>query len=697
MTLRKILIIPFIISLIFFAVYSSPVISDLQELMGDAYPWFVATVGVILALTMQFLAHTMRAYKMTFLMRPAAHTSVSVQFKALSIGYLFNTVLPFRLGELIRTQVIAFSHTISFGFSLALVIIERLVDVIVLTTLALIFIWTGILPDSTMPYVMSAGVITLTILAIVVILTREYMPVMKFVHKTTALYNDTIKVRMRFKYWSVLYGLRQVATPPRIVGYLLLSLTMWAGYAISVWLILISVVPFVVTPAHVAAPFYAMAIPFGPANLGTYSHVYYELTQEQSLLIEKAQALATWAFLVIPMGLVGLINTLRSKVPVWRRFKNGVDTSDLVNKLARERDISHELALFLDNYFRGNSLSRIVNKREHAKDFKLLRYFKGGSDAITILVNKAGKNMVEKIIAIDLKDRLKAQYDWLVRYADKNVVKVGGEETADEYYAINLEYQPDDEMFFEYMHHSSLDESKRVLNETWRALNRTVHKNTKKIVDHEAVDAYINKHFYECLEKALSVSDDLSAVTVSANITINGRQYKNAYAIMTAIKKHRTAMKDLATYTSSGAVHGDVAIDNILVNRTNGAVTLIDPAPDGNIINGRVFDFGKNMQSLYCGYEFLFRSDEPATLGSDGSIFYRDQKSLRYTQLCNYVRDELAPKYLTKAEQRAMIFHAGVLLIRRLKHQVYQDPQLSLAMYAAGVKALNDFYSEYQV
>lgn len=101
------------------------------------------------------------------------------------------------------------------------------------------------------------------------------------------------------------------------------------------------------------------------------------------------------------------------------------------------------------------------------------------------------------------------------------------------------------------------------------------------------------------------------------------------------------------------------------------------------------------MQSLYCGYEFLFRGDEPALLGVDGSIVYRDQKSLRYTQLCDYVRSELAPKYLTQAEQRAMLFHAGVLLIRRLKHQVYQDPQLTLSMYASGVKTLNDFYDQY--
>jgi hypothetical protein len=696
MTLRKILIIPFIISLIFFGIYSSSMLADLRELMGGAYPWFVASMGIVLAVAVQFLAHTIRAYKMSYLMKPIARTSVDMQFRALSIGYLFNTVLPFRIGELIRTQVIAFNQVISFGFSLAMIIIERLIDVMMLTVVAQVFVQVDVLPRSIQPYLISAGGIALAVLAIILVVTGEYAPVVRFVHRFTSLYNDTIKVRMRFKYWSILYGLKQVATPSRIGIYVLFSAAMWTSYAVSVWLLLVAVQPFVVATAHIAAPFYAMSIPFGPANLGSYSHVYYELTQGQPILTEKSQALATWAFLVIPMGVVGLFNTLRSRVPVWRRLKKGADTSDLVNKLARERDISHELALFLDNYFKGNTLSRIVNRREQAKDFRLLRYFKGGSDAITILVDKSGKSVVEKIIAIDLKDRLKAQYDWLVAHKDKNIVTVKGEETADDYYAINLEYHPDDEMFFEHMHHSSLDESKRVLNETWQALNRTVHKKTKKVVDHEAVTGYINKHFYECLEKALSVSGDLSAVTTSETIVINGKQYMNAYAIMATIKKNRAAMKDLATYTSSGAVHGDVAIDNILVDKSTGRVTIIDPAPDGNIINGRVFDFGKNMQSLYCGYEFLFRSDEPATLGTDGSISYRDQRSLRYTQLCNYVRDELAPKYLTKAEQRAIIFHAGVLLIRRLKHQVYQDPQLTLPMYAAGVKALNDFYDTYR-
>jgi hypothetical protein len=102
------------------------------------------------------------------------------------------------------------------------------------------------------------------------------------------------------------------------------------------------------------------------------------------------------------------------------------------------------------------------------------------------------------------------------------------------------------------------------------------------------------------------------------------------------------------------------------------------------------------MQSLYCGYEFIVRSDDFIRLQADGSIEYYNRRSVPYMQLCDYVREELSAQYLTEHERRAMIFHAGALLIRRLKHQVYQAPGVTLAIYGAGIQALNDFLNFYE-
>lgn len=694
MTLRKVLIIPFLIAIAFFVVFSVPIFGDTKFFMDGSLIGGLIVPGVIGAIIVQFVAHYIRAYKMRYLMDRTVNTSSGLQFRALSIGYLFDMILPFRIGELIRAQVVAYAKSISFGFSLALVVVERTLDLVFLSLFGGLFVLIGIFPTGVIPYLAISSAIGVAIIIVIAMIWREYVPFMSLVRRFSNVFNESLKVQMRFKYWSIMYGLQQTITKGRVVKYVILTFIMWAGYALSVLVLLLSMKSEVYNAVQVFSPFYAVSVPSGPANLESYSHIYSQFTQN-SFMADKTLVLVTWVFLIVPMSLVGLYNLALLKTPVWRKLQNGFETDDLVNKLSRKRDISRGLALFLDNYLDGNSLSRIVNRRERQDDFKLVRYFKGGSDAITILVNSNRRNIVEKIIALDLKDRLKAQYDWLVEYRDPHIIEALGDTTGDDYYAIELDYDKENDMFFDYIHRSSLKESKRVMDDIWSTLNRTVHKKGKRVTDVAAVKKYIDKHFYGCLEKSLDVSDDLKAVIGQDEITINGRRYLNAYAVMDKIMENKDIMKEIGTYTHSGAVHGDVIVDNILVNRSTGSVTIIDPAPDGNIINGRVFDFGKNMQSLYCGYEFLFRGSEPALLGDDGSISYRDEQSLRYTQLCDYVRNVLAPQYLSEPEQRAMIFHAGILMMRRLKHQVYQDPKLTLAMYAAGVKTLNDFYAMY--
>lgn len=693
MTLRKLLIIPFIVSIIFFLAFSSSVISDFKEMAGLSLNIPILVLFVTIALALQFTGHILRAYKMKLLMHSTVATSVKLQFRALSMGYLFNTLLPFRFGEFIRAQVVAYTKSISFAYSFVSIVIERLFDLALLIIGAAVLVALAVFPSTIIAHLILASIIGLIVATILIAIVTEYPPLLRFAYGASNLLNDDLKIKSRFKYWTVMYGIRQSVSARGVAIYAGLTVLMWVFYVSAVWVLLIGFTGMIADGRYALIPFYASSIPFGPANLGAYSNVYYELASSGTVL--KAQALLTWAFLVIPMGFVGLYNLAYTRIPVWRKLQQGAETEDLVNKVSRHKDISHDMNLFLENYFNGNTLSKIINRRERGEDFKLLKFFKGGSDAVTILVNKRNKNMVEKIIALELKGRLQAQYLWLKRYKDKNIVKVLGENTEEDYYAIELDYNPNNEMFFDYMHKSSLEEAKRVLDDTWDTLNRTVHRDTKKVVNTKGVKEYIDKHFYQCLNKSLSISSDLEAVVHQKKITINGKKYTNAYTLMGKILSNKEIIKDIASYASSGDVHGDVAVDNILVDSVVGKVTIIDPAPDGNIINGRVFDFGKNLQSLYCGYEFLFRSTDPAVLGEDGSISYKDQRSSRYVQLCEYVRDELSKKYLTESEQRATLFHAGVLLIRRLKHQVYQDPQLTLSMYAAGVKALNDFYDQY--
>lgn len=705
MSLKKFLSIPLLISLVAF-IYFSPTLAESFQTVVNNLEFNVAFFAtLLLAALLQICGHLVRARKAELLFSPVKDSTTRFQFRALSIGYLFNALLPFRLGELIRARIIAGGLDISFGFSLCLIIIERAFDALILGCIGvIILIFASNVDTAFIVYVI--GLLALAALVFITssVVVKQNVMLLNLFYRITAVFRDSTKNSLRFKAWSAIYGMQRVLYPKLLIRYIGLSLISWFFYICSTLVVAQYLFAHFSSGSKLllsSAPYYGVAIPSGPANLGTFSKAMnivtapVHLTATDTLMFN----LLAWSVLIVPISAIGLILLFfKTKETLWRKAQQPASTNSLINKLRRSEDISQEMSSFLENYFSGNTLSRIVHRLELRNNFRLLKYFKGGSDAITILVLEDGKEIVKKIIPLEFEDRLQAQYEWLAKRKNKpGIVKVLSEERAEDYYAINLEYRKENAMLFEYMHHNPIDKSEKLIDEVWGYLFKEVHKDQGKLQLHpKERDAYVKKHIYGCLEKAGQVDVKLLDAAEPKQIIINGREYDNLYQVMDKIKKHPRAWKDIANYKETGAVHGDVAVDNILVSEKNGHALIIDPAPDGNIINGPVFDFSKNMQSLYCGYEFLLRDGDPVDLLDGRIINYRDHSSSQYTQLCDYVRSELAPKHLSESEQRAMLFHAGALHIRRLKHQVHYNPANALKFYAVGVKTLNDFLAQYE-
>lgn len=705
MSLRKFLILPLLVSVGIFIYFSRDIYNSLLILFGQVHITIYFVVILVFAVSFQICGHIVRSKKAEILFSPVKPNTTRFQFRALSIGYLFDALLPLRLGELVRARVIAGAFELSFGLTIALIAFERFIDALIIGLLGLsTLLLLGVV---NIALVWSIGLIVIAIIGIglVAFIASGNKRLLRFVHSTTSIFKPGLKDNIRFKVWSLIYGLRQTLVKKQLKQYLYLTLLSWAFYLLSVCVLVVGLFPgspIIKKLAMTVAPYFGLAIPAGPASLGVFSHASNSIissTQMSSSQLIGFDLLA-WLVLIIPMSIIGLaLLATKTRETLWRKTLHQVSLSSLENKLLRTEDISHEMASFLDNFFSGNSLSHIVHKLELQPNFRLIKYFKGGSDAITILASQDKKKIVKKIIPLEFEDRLSAQHDWLVRYQGAHgIVNVLREDKHPNYYSIDLEYRPEDIMFFEFMHKNRLSYSKKVLDDVWaiiyknvygKRLGKTVTTHNRKRTD------YINKHILGCLEKAGAVDAELLRAMDSPTLIINGEEYDNILQVLEKIKKHPAAWNDIATYKESALVHGDVAVDNILVSKIDRSPLIIDPAPDGNIINGPVFDFGKNMQSLYCGYEFLLRDDDPVYLTDNNVINYNQYKSAQFDYLCDYVRQTLAPKYLSKSEQNAMLFHAGALLIRRLKHQVYFNPSNTLKFYAEGVKTLNDFLAQY--
>ncbi len=99
--------------------------SHLSEALREAnYIYIIPTIIIM------FISHYFRAIRWSTLIAPIKKVSVLNLFSATMIGFMANSVLPARIGEVIRPVMIARKENIKITTSFATVVMERIFDVL---------------------------------------------------------------------------------------------------------------------------------------------------------------------------------------------------------------------------------------------------------------------------------------------------------------------------------------------------------------------------------------------------------------------------------------------------------------------------------------------------------------------------------------------------------------------------------------
>lgn len=671
----------------------------LQTLPGNWWTYIAIAVAV------QLCGHWLRVLRTKTVIDQVKPSRAVEQFGALGIGYLFNTLLPLRLGELIRSAIIAMRLRISFVYTFAVIILERAIDLLFIGCVVILvsFAFSGRAATTLLLAAVGAIVLAGLVITLLVLLVRENKRLLAFIWRVSSWLNVSLSNSFRFKVWSLIFGLQQFIRRKRAIRqYALLAVASWACYILSM---IVLAIPILDTPSSsqtfVAAtsPYVAVSAPTGPAYIASYEEVMRPvIVSTASHPRLETYIILSWLVLSLPMFLVGFTALFWLKFKPVRRTKP-LDNASFSNKLLRRHDLSQEFPAFLDTYFLGHNLSRVLHKIEVAGELSLVKFFKGGSNAITMLALQGNKLFVKKIVPPEYRSRLRNQYLWLRKHQKlRQIVNVLDEQTTDSYYAIDLEYRPDNIPFFEYLHDRPLRSSKRILDEVWAYMFKHVYTGLGPLTEHtKERNEYVKDRLENKLKQAAEASTDLAQIMKFDKVMVNGEVYDSLPIVIKRIKRHKQAWKDLATYRASDAAHGDLTIDNILIDMPSEKPLLIDPSDD-NQIRGPILDFGRHIQSLIAGYEFLCFDDDPVTWtpGDIPSIHFHDLRSARYMHLYDHVMKEIAPKYLSEAELRSVPFHAGLFYGRVLAHRVVINPENVLKFYGVSVKLLNDFLAQYE-
>jgi hypothetical protein len=648
-----------------------------------------------LAVGIQLVGHWLRAVKHRYLLEQIRPIRTTEVFKGQMIGFLFNTILPFRIGELVRAHYIGKGVSISRAAVFATIIFERLFDSLVVVAIGLL-LFSQIDASASLHYTLIGIALVAVVLAFILYSARTQQKyLLVSIHRLSGIFNDGLRDRCRMICWAGIYCLKNAITARLMPRYIALTATMWLCYLLSAFVLitaLVSAVPAFDRILANLAVYFSVSVPSGPAYLHTFRDLF---TDVSGLTAHTLQAtnipFALWLLLSIPTVILGL-GFLAARQRIYHGKTNDV-MHVLKNKLYRDADITKEFSNFLDAYFKGDQINRILTSEELAGSFQVIKTFKGGSNALTLLAWQDEQMVVKKITLKQYQEKLEAQYQWLFsRRKHAHIAKALAEHTDHpDFYAIDIEYRDDYIPFFDVIHASSISENKKILLAVCEFVDKHVYRPVKKVTDAGALlDDYITHKVIGKITDAANGNLPIAHLLTYDSVIVNGKEVQNFSSIIETITQHPQAMADLKDIIVC-PIQGDLTIDNLIVNPDSGDFIILDPNNE-NAISDPIVDYAKLMQSVHSGYEFLYSL--PACTIKENHITFEERRSVQYDELYKVLTTHLK-KELSKERYRAILFHEAVHYCRMLTYRVSINPDTAAAFYCIAVRLFNEFMEQY--
>ncbi len=285
--------------------------SRFWDALGGADYWWLIPVLLTIGLDLW-----LKVLKWQMLLVPAGRVSQVNLLYSMSVGYLVNTVLPGRLGELARTYMLAKVEGVSTVAVLSTVALDRILDVVGVAVLLAVVLPTTDLPswigDSGL--LVGIGGIALLVLCILLAYPRWRSLFLRLLSSAPRFPGKDLIERWADALCLGMEGLKGV-------GPLLRIMVATAG----IWIVTVFSAYFAQLAFHIQAPLWAAALvvaitnlgmvaPSTPGYLGVYQ--YLAVLALSAFAVERELALGfavvfhlTWILPVCLLGVFGL----------WRR------------------------------------------------------------------------------------------------------------------------------------------------------------------------------------------------------------------------------------------------------------------------------------------------------------------------------------------------------------------------------------------
>ncbi|MDF7777389.1 lysylphosphatidylglycerol synthase domain-containing protein [Sphingomonas sp. AOB5] len=610
-----------------------------------------------LALALLLVAHFIRAARQANLFAADERPRTIHLMVGLSIAYVINAVLPFRLGEAARGLYVAMRANLGVGRVLATILAERLSDLV--AVFAALLIISGI-ADLSVIAILGGGIVAIVAGSWAIRMSKAARRLLWLV---ASLFNDRIRIAIADLAWSTV---RLVASTRLIrPRYLALTAAMWAAY-------LAAYATFARATGYPLDEVIATMVDSPLRSL-------LDRSREMGSAIIVFTSLA--ALLILVLGLAADWRGVERSVARVRRI--GLPLVASADPALRNAFVNRgDYGAMLRAHFTDSDPVVATFGMHGLGDAIVHRILPGGSDAITAVVEVEQRFGIRKFANGAAAAKLVEQAEWLDRHAARlplaEVAARSGDGTRFRY---DMPYHASARDLYEVAHTAP--------PATCLALLETV---VEGVATHHAASStgscapedlvrYVDEKIVANARQAL----DFARLQLPETYRINGESFSLAEW---APLLNRDALIARFAARETAAIHGDLTFENIIIcpDRAPGWY-LIDPNPE-NRFNSPLIDWAKLMQSLHLGYETINRG-APARLQGDEITLMLSQSNV-YAELLARYRALLAQRF-EAATLREIQLHEIVNYLRLIPYKIRNQPGRALSFFACASLLLRRF------
>ncbi len=236
--------------------------------------WSSASVwGMLGGTLLLVLAWVVAALRWKVILTPSPTVTVRDTFSFITIGYLANTILPLRLGDLARATLIGRQRRIGISRALGSMALERLMDLVALLSIMLLLMAVMEIPLTIRAGVatMAGGAAVLLIGLVVLALNRSRLSLLE--NLLNRLLPGPVVARVVAIVDRFSHGLEPFRRPRLLLAVFLLSVGVWAitGLATYAWLMAFKLeLPWFAGLFVLVVINLGSAIPSSPGYIGVY-------------------------------------------------------------------------------------------------------------------------------------------------------------------------------------------------------------------------------------------------------------------------------------------------------------------------------------------------------------------------------------------------------------------------------------------